>query len=436
MTPLTSLILTSYNQSHYLREAIATILAQTETNFELLIWDDGSTDDSVQVARNMAASDDRVTVVAAGHLGRGRSLQAAISHTQGKYIGWVDGDDLLAATALEQTVAILNAQPDVGIVYTDYAEIDKDGKFLAIGKRCQIPYSPLRLLTDFMMFHFRLMRRSVYDRVGGINPKFEYIEDYDLCLRLSEVTQVHHLPQPLYFYRLHPENTSRYQYQTQIRRSQKAIEEALERRGLADILKIEVKRGKFYLRRVAPQKTAPMRIASLLVPLSLPFIPIAALAKPIQPFNAYGIADSSQNISPRTLPVSETGSGLANLGLESVELENLGLESLKLEKGELHLRDNLERDNLENAIAPTTDSAIPNNFLDTDDTEYLVGEGYGDGEGDGYGTGYGYGGEEEEFGALMRPMMGTARMGGLPQSSEVRVVRTQPGEMSGNPPIS
>ena len=422
MTPLTSLILTSYNQSHYLREAIATILAQTETNFELLIWDDGSTDDSVQVARNMAASDDRVTVVAAGHLGRGRSLQAAISHTQGKYIGWVDGDDLLAATALEQTVAILNAQPDVGIVYTDYAEIDKDGKFLAIGKRCQIPYSPLRLLTDFMMFHFRLMRRSVYDRVGGINPKFEYIEDYDLCLRLSEVTQVHHLPQPLYFYRLHPENTSRYQYQTQIRRSQKAIEEALERRGLADTLKIEVKRGKFYLRRVAPQKTAPMRIASLLVPLSLPFIPIAALAKPIQPFNAYGIADSSQNISPdRPLPSPEKGLGFANLGLESFKLEN----------GGLHLRDNIE-----NSIAPSTNSAIPNNFLDTDDTEFLVGEGYGDGEGDGYGTGYGYGGEEEEFGALMRPMMGTARMGGLPQSSEVRVVRTQPGEMSGNPPIS
>ena len=416
MTPLTSLILTSYNQSHYLREAIATILAQTETNFELLIWDDGSTDDSVQVARNMAASDDRVTVVAAGHLGRGRSLQAAISHTQGKYIGWVDGDDLLAATALEQTVAILNAQPDVGIVYTDYAEIDKDGKFLAIGKRCQIPYSPLRLLTDFMMFHFRLMRRSVYDRVGGINPKFEYIEDYDLCLRLSEVTQVHHLPQPLYFYRLHPENTSRYQYQTQIRRSQKAIEEALERRGLADTLKIEVKRGKFYLRRVAPQKTAPMRIASLLVPLSLPFIPIAALAKPIQPFNAYGIADSSQNISPdRPLPSPEKGLGFANLGLESFKLEN----------GGLHLRDNIE-----NSIAPSTNSAIPNNFLDTDDTEYLVGEGYGDGEGDGYGTGYGYGGEEEEFGALMRPMMGTARMGGLPQSSDVRVVRTQLGDVS------
>ena len=227
MRPLISLVITSYNQSHYLKDAIATILAQTETNFELLIWDDGSTDDSVQMARNIAATDDRVTVVAAGHLGRGRALEVAIAHTSGEYIGWVDGDDLLAATALEQTAAILDAQPEVGVVYTDYAEIDRDGKFLAMGKRCQIPYSPQRLLTDFMMFHFRLMRRSVYDRVGGINPSFEYIEDYDLCLRLSEVTQVHHLQQPLYYYRLHSENTSRIQHQTQIWRSQKATRASL-----------------------------------------------------------------------------------------------------------------------------------------------------------------------------------------------------------------
>ncbi|MBE9040223.1 glycosyltransferase [Oscillatoriales cyanobacterium LEGE 11467] len=391
MTPLTSLVITSYNQSHYLKDAIATILAQTETNFELLIWDDGSTDDSVQVARNIAATDDRVTVVAAGHLGRGRALEVAISQTRGEYIGWVDGDDLLAATALEQTAAILDAQLSVGVVYTDYAEIDGDGKFLAMGKRCQIPYSPQRLLTDFMMFHFRLMRRSVYDRVGGINPRFEYIEDYDLCLRLSEVTQVHHLGQPLYFYRLHRDNTSRIQHQTQIWRSQKAIEQALERRGLAETLKIEVKRGKFCLRRIKPQKTAiaPLRIASWLVPLSLPFIPITALAKPLQPFNAYGIAPSSHNIPlDRTLPSPEE----RLFCVEDFGFDNLGVNDDITPLGTVE-------NNLKRSIAALADPAVPNGFLDADDTEFLMGEGYGDSDGDGYGgsgyggSGYGDGGE-------------------------------------------
>jgi filamentous hemagglutinin family protein len=229
-----SIVMTTYNQERYLSAAIASILAQTRRDFELLVWDDGSTDGSVEVARHYAHQDERVRVVATQNRGRGLALKGAIAHTTGAYIGWVDHDDLLAPTALEETAIVLDAHPEVGLVYTDYMVIDESGKVTDYGQRCRIPYSKDRLLIDFMTFHFRLIRRSAFERAGGIDEAFEYIEDYDLCLRLSEVTQVRHVQKPLYYYRVHPESISQQKGQEQIVLSCQAIARALERRGLAD----------------------------------------------------------------------------------------------------------------------------------------------------------------------------------------------------------
>ena len=113
-----SIIMTVYNRERYLANAIKSVLTQTRSDFELLIWDDGSTDRSVEIARNAAQNDPRVRVVAAEHRGQTRSLQAAIAQTTCPYFGWVDSDDLLAPTALSETAAVLDARPEVGLVYT------------------------------------------------------------------------------------------------------------------------------------------------------------------------------------------------------------------------------------------------------------------------------------------------------------------------------
>ncbi len=244
-----SLVITVYNRERYLSKAIESVLAQTREDFELLIWDDGSTDHSVEIARSYAEHDRRVRVVASEHLGQGRALKAAIAETTGAYIGQVDSDDFLALTALEETAAVLNTHPEVGLVYTNYMVIDDGGKVKGEGVRCRIPYSKDRLLVDFMIFHFRLIRRSVYNQVGGINELFESVEDYDLCLRLSEVTQVWHLKKPLYYYRNHNDSLSHHKQIDQILLSHKAIAQALERRGLSDRFEINVQiAGKFSLR--------------------------------------------------------------------------------------------------------------------------------------------------------------------------------------------
>jgi len=250
MTPLVSIIITVYNRENYLGAAIESILNQTFPDFELLIWDDGSTDKSVQIATHYAQLDKRVRVVAAPHTGRGQSVYDAILNTTGKYIGWVDSDDLLTPTALEETAAVLDKDEKVCMVYTNYYVIDEQGAVKGLGKRCQIPYSRDRLLLDFMTFHFRLIRRSVYDEVGGVDISFLAAQDYDLCLKLSEVTEIEHVDKPLYLYRNHQDNVSHNKQFEQIHFTHRAITGALERRGLADKIELEVQvQPRFVLKR-------------------------------------------------------------------------------------------------------------------------------------------------------------------------------------------
>jgi filamentous hemagglutinin family protein len=255
MPPLISIVIVNYNRESYLGVAIASVLAQTWQDFELLIWDDGSTDGSVAIANAYAQQDGRVRVVEAQHQGLAAACKAAIAQTSGIYIGIVDSDDILAPTALAQTATVLNRHPKTGFVYTDYLNIDEKGIVIGYGHRCNIAYSQDNLLVNFMTFHFRLMRRSVYDRVGGFNESFSGCAyDYDLCLRLSEVTQVRRVQKPLYLYRLHSQSMSVTRRTEQILWSQKAIAQALWRRGLAEKLQIDVElpAGRFILRRKKP----------------------------------------------------------------------------------------------------------------------------------------------------------------------------------------
>jgi glycosyltransferase involved in cell wall biosynthesis len=235
-----SVIVTVYNRSRYLSDTIKSILAQTRPVDELLIWDDGSTDGSVEIANYFAQNDPRVRVVAAPHQGQTRSLIAAIKETTCPYFGLVDSDDLLASTALMETASVLDTRPEIGLVYTDYQVIDKDNQILGYGTRCRTPYSKDRLLLDFMIFHFRLFRRSIYDAVGGFNSDFELAQDYDLCLRLSEATEIEHLTKPLYYYRHHSSSVSHTKRVEQILAARDAINKALQRRGLNKSYELDV----------------------------------------------------------------------------------------------------------------------------------------------------------------------------------------------------
>jgi GT2 family glycosyltransferase len=147
-------------------------------------------------------------------------------------------------------MSVLDNNPQVGMVYTDHWTIDDVGNVGGLGFRCKIPYSPMRLLTNFMTHHFRLFRRQVYDSVGGIDPSFIRVEDYDFCLRVSEITQIYHLTDPLYYYRHHSEMRSSHRREEQRMYSKRAINAALSRRGMADKYRLVVVDGRYRLEAI------------------------------------------------------------------------------------------------------------------------------------------------------------------------------------------
>lgn len=246
--PAISIVIPAYNRAKFIGAAVGSVLGQTFKDFELIVWDDGSTDGTADVATAAAGNDSRVRIVRAEHRGLGAAMNAGVAEARGKFIGQVDSDDAIAPTALAETAGYLDAHPNAGLVYTQYVTMDENGRLGAVGKRCAIPYSKERLLIDFMVFHFRLIRRDLFERSGGYDSELEAAIDYDFCLRLSEITQIEHLARPLYFYRVHKGSLSSAKRLQQIELSKQAIARALERRGMAGEFEIDVEIvGKFRL---------------------------------------------------------------------------------------------------------------------------------------------------------------------------------------------
>jgi glycosyltransferase involved in cell wall biosynthesis len=246
--PRVSIIIPVYNREQYVGIAVKSVLDQTYRNLELIIVDDGSTDGTLAIAEQFAMEDDRVRLLALKvdrtqetERGAAQALKAGYGLARGEYIGQVDSDDWLDMQAIERMVAVLDDDAGCGMVYSNYIEVDEDGTQLRPGWRCSYDYSAEKLLCVFMTFHFRLMRRSVYEQVGGIDLKFDRMEDYDLCLRISEITRISHIHEFLYFYRNHPDMTHQKNPLQIVLLANAAIEAALKRRGMDKTHRLKVK---------------------------------------------------------------------------------------------------------------------------------------------------------------------------------------------------
>lgn len=231
--PLVSIAMPILDTARFLPAALDSLLAQSCGDWEALLWDDGSSDGSAQIAADYAARDPRFRLLGDGrNHGQAAALAATLAQARGAYFGTLDSDDLLEPQALAAMLAFLQARPALGMAYSQYLEIDETGNVLGPGRRSFTPYSPAGLLVEFMTFQFRLVRADAYRTVGGFDPAAAHAEDYDLCLRLSEYCQIGHLPQPLYRYRLRRGSVSQSSRLRQVQASFAAAQRALQRRGL------------------------------------------------------------------------------------------------------------------------------------------------------------------------------------------------------------
>ncbi len=232
-SPLASIAVPVHDTARFLPAALDSLLAQDYPHWEGLLWEDGSTDGSGEIAAEYARRDPRFRLLGNGrNNGVGIALSSALEPARGEYVGVLDGDDMLEPDALSSMLAFMQARPALGMAYSEYVEIDEDGAYIGPGVRFRTAYSPHRLLVEFMTYHFRLARTDAYRAIGGFDPGMDVSADYDFCLRMSERYPVEHLPKSLYRYRIRRTSISQGSRLRQVRASFAAAQRAVQRRGL------------------------------------------------------------------------------------------------------------------------------------------------------------------------------------------------------------
>jgi len=196
--PKVSVVIPCYNQGPYLDEAVESVLLQTWQDFEIVIVNDGSTDEYTN--RLLASfSRPRTRIITTANQGLAQARNNGIAAAQGEYILPLDADDRIGREYLEKAISILDDQPKTGIVYC-HAE-----KFGAESGPWHSPnYSLRRMLLGNQIFCTALFRREDWQRIGGYKPEMKAgWEDWDFWLSLLELGRdVYRIPDVLFFYRV------------------------------------------------------------------------------------------------------------------------------------------------------------------------------------------------------------------------------------------
>lgn len=204
--PIISVLLPVYNAERYLRTAIESVLVQTYDNFELLVLDDGSDDNSLSILREYETKDDRVRIISRENKGLAVTLNQLISEASGKYLARMDADDICLPQRFEKQVAFLDSHPNHVVVGTRILLIDDEGLPLAtmIDKFSHTEIKDDLLKGVIALCHPATMLRADEIRaVGGYNTELQCAQDYDLWLRVSERGKLANLPEALVKYRQH-----------------------------------------------------------------------------------------------------------------------------------------------------------------------------------------------------------------------------------------
>ena len=201
-----TVLMSVYNGGESIRTAVESILNQTYSNFEFLIVDDGSTDDTPDVLRSLVTEDSRIRVVRnRSNLGLGGSLNRGVAEARGELVARMDADDISHPERLERQVEFLTREPSVDVVGTQAVDIDSAGNLLASRSAPMTHQAICRLIpwTNPMIHPSVMFRRQAIIAVGSYDARLRYAEDYDLWFRcIAGGLKFANLPDCLLAYRV------------------------------------------------------------------------------------------------------------------------------------------------------------------------------------------------------------------------------------------
>ena len=212
-TPTVSVLIKAYNHAPYIRQTIQSVLDQSFQDFEIVVTDDGSTDDTLAIVRSF--SDPRIRVEALpANRGISTAMNATIARARGRYLAILNSDDWALPGRLRKQVAFLDANPDVSLVFALPRAVDEAGlptaAFNDFGLPFTFPDFTRRTWLRQLFFHGNclcaptaMIRRDAYEAVGDYDPRLTNVQDLDMWIRmLMAGHNIHVLPEPLTAFRI------------------------------------------------------------------------------------------------------------------------------------------------------------------------------------------------------------------------------------------
>lgn len=221
--PVLSVIMPVYNGERYLHKAIESVLNQSFEKFEFLIFDDGSTDNSLQIIKSYAEVDNRIRYFSRENRGIVDTLNECLDLVECELVARMDADDICLENRFQIQLDYLNANPDIVLLGSKVIVIDEDGDEIApMGKYFDNDALQQGLLEDGGQHIYHptvIYRKSFVKQVGGYNKAYPNIEDLELFLKLFAVGKLENLSVPLLKYREHLQKvgyTKRLEQQQQV----------------------------------------------------------------------------------------------------------------------------------------------------------------------------------------------------------------------------
>lgn len=234
--PTVSVLMTVYNGRKYVRQAIESVLSQTYRDFEFIVIDDGSTDESHYIAWEYSTQDRRIRLSSRPNKGLTRSLNEGLISVRGRYVARMDADDICLPRRLEKQVEFLEENPDHVLIGSRCTLIDPDG--LPICEKRDIVFRHEEIDAGLMRMSWPvvhpavMMRTDALRKIGGYNERYRTNQDHDLFLRLAEVGKLANLDDILLLYRQHFESVGFTKVELQTNTVQEIAKAAHIRRGI------------------------------------------------------------------------------------------------------------------------------------------------------------------------------------------------------------
>lgn len=206
--PKVSVVVPTYNREEYICETIDSILAQTFTDFEVVIVDDGSKDNTLAKLEQYG---NKIKVVRQPNSERAVARNNGVQNSTGDLIAFVDSDDVWIKDKLEKQVEVLDNNPDVICSNGLCLRIDENSNKIQTAKRQTVGHSgdvfEELLFRNFIVSPTPVVRRAYFEKSGGFETKYIPYEDWQLWLKVSTLGKFHYLNRPLAYYRVHSEQS-------------------------------------------------------------------------------------------------------------------------------------------------------------------------------------------------------------------------------------